>query len=564
MQSSFLTHKKIYILIFCLFFISACSSNGQKYFNHYENDEYEYAVSYDFDVENILIGDCQNEGEEELEIYEQHDVIDIFSYDDGFISISSLNDALMITNKRRQITHELDFELINNWIEDRTPKIFNGAELFTNPNNSSISQEEANYDIDILFQLIEHMYAGFHYFGGVDVFSDIKNNILYETSKRYNWSKYELTEIIVRNLRTVITDYHFQIGRYSGSTFGNPYNFFIWDSPFDKTENGFYHRETSRYVLYVENHDLYELFRLAVNEYGEFHYIPVIYQQASKGNLYDLSIVFENGETEKIRLISYDFNRTHLRGINNSLNFINDIPIVSIRRMGDFMNPYALNFAEAQEVLSLADYLIDEPVIIIDIRSNEGGASAFSHAWLYRLLGEVVPTNFNWLGFFDSEIYLPFGVSRPASWYRGFLSRAGLDFSYPSELFGRYLHMTEIADGIKFTPEESRKRVISNDRLIIVLIDRFTLSSGELFTDQFTNIENTLVVGQNTFGMLLTSSDLPLYLPNSGIIVSMGQYKLLHPEGTWTEGVGFAPDVWVTGDALVAALALANEYLKDI
>ncbi|MCL2388505.1 MAG: S41 family peptidase, partial [Defluviitaleaceae bacterium] len=108
------------------------------------------------------------------------------------------------------------------------------------------------------------------------------------------------------------------------------------------------------------------------------------------------------------------------------------------------------------------------------------------------------------------------------------------------------------------TTENARDRVIYNEQLIIVLVDRFTLSSGEIFADQFTNVENTLVIGQNTFGMLLTSSGLPLYLPNSGMPVSMGRYKLVHPENTWQEGVGFSPDIWVLGDALTAAWAILD------
>jgi len=225
--------------------------------------------------------------------------------------------------------------------------------------------------------------------------------------------------------------------------------------------------------------------------------------------------------------------------------------------MGNAFNPYSHNHRSALQVLAYAEQLRDEPVIIVDLRSNEGGASAFSYQWLYRLLGELVPTNFNWLGFFDGYIYVPEGVRRPQRWYSGFTQRVGFYFEYPPELFGRYLHLTYIAENIRFTPEESRDRVVPNEQLVIVLIDRFTLSSGEILTDQFTNIENTLIIGQNTHGMLLTSTGWPLYLPNSGMPVNMGRYMLVHPDGTWAEGIGIAPDVWVIGNALTAALSLA-------
>jgi len=71
-------------------------------------------------------------------------------------------------------------------------------------------------------------------------------------------------------------------------------------------------------------------------------------------------------------------------------------------------------------------------------------------------------------------------------------------------------------------------------------------------------MENTLVIGQNTQGALLTSGSLELFLPNSGISLRMGSAMFFQEEGTWQEGIGFAPDVWVVGDALTAALAILN------
>lgn len=99
---------------------------------------------------------------------------------------------------------------------------------------------------------------------------------------------------------------------------------------------------------------------------------------------------------------------------------------------------------------------------------------------------------------------------------------------------------------------------MEREQILIVLVDRITGSAGELFTDLAFNVQNTLVVGQNTFGTLTTSLSFPsLQMPNSGITLALGNCCLyFHPEGHFAEGVGFAPDVWVTGDALAAALAM--------
>ena len=470
----------------------------------------------------------------------------------------TLENLLLITNQRRQVVHEPDMELISSWIEAREPITFDGARLFDSRRNSNLSATAAAYDIVVLFELLRHIYAGYHYFGGDEIFLPMRDKMLEEINQRERWADTQLFQLIQGHLGAVIVDYHFLVNAYSGSTFGKPHHSFVWSVPFDRSENGFRKRETGEYILYVDGHEKDEIFRLTMNEAGEFFYAPVVFRPASEGVNYSLRFIFENGEEETVNLTRTVHERTHARGARSSLRYENGVPIVSIRRMWDFLNPYANNHQYALRVLGYAEQLRDEPIIIVDIRSNEGGASAFSYAWLYGLLGEVVPSNFNWLGFFDSPIDVPQGVSRPERWYRGFSRRSGFDFEYPPELFGKYLHMNPIAENIDFTTENARDRVIYNEQLIIVLVDRFTLSSGEIFADQFTNVENTLVIGQNTFGMLLTSSGLPLYLPNSGMPVSMGRYKLVHPENTWQEGVGFSPDIWVLGDALTAAWAILD------
>jgi len=468
----------------------------------------------------------------------------------------TLENLLILANQRRQIVYKPNMERIYNWLEEREPITLDGAVLFNDKRNNSLSADEAAYDIKVLFTLLRHIYAAYHHFGGDEVFLPIMDEMLEEIRERERWSDTRLFELIQSRLGAVIVDSHFVINAYSGSTFGNPQHSFIWDTPFDRSDRGFKERETGLYISNIEGYDMYELFRLTMNEAGEFYYAPVIFRPAAEGITHSLNITYENGEQITLNLTRTIHERTHARGADSSLSFQNGIPIVSIRRMGDSFNPYSHGHQEALRILSYAEQLREEPVIIVDIRSNGGGASALSYTWLHRLTGEVVPANFNWLSFFDSHIDIPAGVQRPARWYSGFRERAGFDFEYPPELFGKYLHRVPIGEDIFFTPEEAWDRIISNDQLIIVLIDRFSVSAGETFADQFTNIENTLIIGQNTFGMLLTSSNVPLYLPNSGMPVIMGRHLLVHPEGTWEEGIGIAPDVWVVGDALQAALSL--------
>ena len=488
-----------------------------------------------------------------IEGYLQPDEILIFSPDE-----LTLDNLLVMANRRRQVIHVPDMEQIQKWINSREPITLDGTRLFGSERTTGMSAEDAAEDINTFFELLRHIYAAYHHFGGDEVFIPLRDDMLEEIANNERWTDTQLAELIQNRLGEIIADYHFIVNTYSGSTFGNPHYSFILDIPFDRSERGFRMRDTGMYVLYAQEHDIYNLFRLTMNEYGKLFYAPFIFRRAAEGTRYILNITFEDGSQISEELTRITHRRTHPRGETSSLRFENGIPIVSIRRMGDSFNPYALRYQEAVQVLSYADQLRNEPIIIVDIRSNEGGASAFSYKWLYKLTGELVPANHKWLGLHDTEI-LTQRARRPQSWYRGFSQRAGFDFQYPPELFGRYLHMEPIGNNITFTAREAWDRVIQNDQVIIVLIDRFTISAGETFADQFSNIKNTLIIGQNTFGMLLTSSGLPLYLPNSGIPVRMGRFLLYHPDGVWEEGVGIAPDIWVTGDALSAALALLNQ-----
>jgi len=69
------------------------------------------------------------------------------------------------------------------------------------------------------------------------------------------------------------------------------------------------------------------------------------------------------------------------------------------------------------------------------------------------------------------------------------------------------------------------------------------------------NIENTLIIGHNTAGVLHTDLTYPrLVLPHSGIEFGFGRTINIHPPGLLPEGVGIAPDIWFTGENLVSAV----------
>ncbi|MCL2415668.1 MAG: S41 family peptidase, partial [Defluviitaleaceae bacterium] len=170
--------------------------------------------------------------------------------------------------------------------------------------------------------------------------------------------------------------------------------------------------------------------------------------------------------------------------------------------------------------------------------------------WLHILTGDIIPPNNVRLTRFSLENQLQsLRNSTPEIWFYIPLDKILL-YSNPVSFDETHT----IQGRIGFSDE-----LIPNDKLIIMLTDRLAGSAGESFVDLMFSMENTLVMGQNTGGVLNTDGRYSnLSLPNSGILFGLGRAVILHPEGHLIEGVGIAPDIWVRGDALQAALALIS------
>ncbi|MDR2167733.1 MAG: hypothetical protein LBE35_07795 [Clostridiales bacterium] len=198
--------------------------------------------------------------------------------------------------------------------------------------------------------------------------------------------------------------------------------------------------------------------------------------------------------------------------------------------------------AEGRAFLSFAEELRDEPVIILDLRGNGGGNGFMGQRWFYALLGENVPANFVRL---TAEQYAGPRIVPPENTHHD--RREDIEqFTHERDFYGHALI------------EGPKDRIVPNERLIIILADRGAASAGEGMVDLAFNMENTLVIGQNTSGAHAFNRSYPQgrTLPRSGIYFGFGRSMTLWPENHFAEGIGLAPDIWAQGDALAAALQL--------
>lgn len=155
----------------------------------------------------------------------------------------------------------------------------------------------------------------------------------------------------------------------------------------------------------------------------------------------------------------------------------------------------------------------DAPVQIIDLCTNGGGFWQDAQSVIMDYVGQAVPTN-------SVEV---------DAWT------------------GNY--------------QEEQDQFAENEKLLIVLTGKYTASAAEQFVDAIHNVENVLVIGENTNGCILTAAGQS-YLPNSNAPMVLGT-NMVHvfPEGFFEELRGLYPDLWVpAGEAEDLVIKLVERF----
>ena len=413
-----------------------------------------------------------------------------------------------------------------------------------------ISYAHAQADIAGLRFIMRLFYGAYNYFGGDDVFTPLFDNIHAILGTADYWStgpQGTFAALLHEQLFSVISDNHFILGnQILGAPTDGIFDHFVspihadfFESPsdFTRTANGFRCLVFNLYVQEIPGHNLNDIFRLSLNESGELVYIAVRYLYGgTEEMIYELPIIYEDGSESSLLLFRH---RPQIQAYRYlpTLERINGIPVITMRSMGHTAQD------QSTVLVSAFTYAVrNEPIIILDVRSNEGGSSLIPTQIFYNLLGEIVP---------PVSMMLHIGDEDTQIFSMGYQSRfTGQTIYRPMRPLGPY-HMV-----VDYTP----RRIVNNDNLIIILTDRWTGSAAERVVDIALNVRNTLVVGQNTSGVMRgIQGPHSMFMQNSGLPFSFGYGVLFFPDG-FGEGVGFAPDIWATGDALDVIMAfLRNE-----
>ena len=496
------------MVVLCFFVFSACSKNDDTSFAYVsERTKLPFAVSEDF---LLLLDDAFNRRADII-----RPTLEVL-----YPLIETRNTMYAVTLRDKPAAHM--------------------------PSTHKIHQNFAHDDVVTLFIALAQHYGPYFYLGGDDVFLPVRDDILALIDGQDAWRIADLEQLLHTHLSSIITDNHFHI---NGMFLRCNTEFFQYHGAFERNDHGFRCMQSGRYVKTLllpcrpDLHlDLHETFRFSADERGEhFFYAPVIMMSIADGETIpaSLTIVYEDNTTQTVALAQLPKQRNDMIqswSPNHSLEYVQGIPVVAIEGMGSSHTPNGRGRSEGRSFLRNANlYLQDEPVIILDLRGNGGGCGSLPTRWMYNVTGQLVPSN---------------RIQLHARTYQN-IDDVERTHIHPLIPFGD--HHVLVDSG----PD----RIVPNNQLIIVLIDRFTASAGESMTDLAFNMENTLVIGQNTSGVLLTRSSASNFLPWSNIPVAFNSWLAIHPEGHFAEGIGYAPDIWVMGDALTATLNMLNHHI---
>jgi len=304
---------------------------------------------------------------------------------------------------------------------------------------------------------------------------------------------------------------------------------------FQKINGKYINSSNGKAVLsFNESKELDDIFKLSISSDGTLVYYPIIISDEIN---YSINIKYSDESEENIL---YTTDRYSYK-LNDEikLDIKSEIPIIRVTRMGF---DQSVNGDNARKFLEYATQYKDEKIVIVDLRNNFGGNGMLPQKWMMNFTSKFVPTNFSSLKYVTMEQI------------KKYIYPLSNNYQPIDELVNIY-GFEQISDS--FSKALCQKdEFISNDNLLIILVNKQTFSAGEMFVDIAHNLENTIIVGTNTAGGLTGDNVGSITLSNSKIPVSFGNGLSFFPKNYFEEFVGFKPDLWVKGDAEEAVLKL--------
>lgn len=224
-----------------------------------------------------------------------------------------------------------------------------------------------------------------------------------------------------------------------------------------------------------------------------------------------------------------------------------ELPWLRVRTLG-----MAQRAALDRFVASAAE-VREAPVVVLDLRGNGGGSDRFLLAWFSHLTSQPlryfdtlrVSSDVELQGaltFWSCEAEAAAGDDAGAAWVRARVAQAERALETAMRERGPFV------DRIEGTYTEPGRAPAPFRGRLILLVDRGCGSACETAVLLARQLEGALVVGENTEGTMKVGELRHYRLPATGVWVAAGRRAHSDPAlGTFPEGRGYLPDVWLDG-----------------
>ncbi|MBU7023160.1 MAG: hypothetical protein HXS40_03250 [Theionarchaea archaeon] len=406
---------------------------------------------------------------------------------------------------------------------------------------SQISHKEAAEDVEYLFYLMSHGYCGYGYFKTEGDFAEAKTSILTEVEKTPTWSPDDLSRLIHDNL-AFVHDCHLKIGEY---TYGNHQHFWydtdleLWK---DQGEYSFILDGTTYSIVSING------------ECPDAYIFPSL--NAEGDPIYRIGTLSESSPPPLVVGAQHDQEQTQFQVALSRSDFdsfskdifredsIGGIPVVRIRSFSDHHSDYLNTF------ISTAQKYRGAPCLIIDLRGNGGGNEQWPRKWVTRFTGQE-PSNNRYFTEFISKTTM---MGR-RNYFEYLLDLYPDTYQYQTD-FDHFEAQAEAFENQYMHPHwtgpfSEGSRAIPSDTTLIVVINGSVASAAEGFIMYLQQVENVVLVGENTMGALVFGQMTLHKLPNSALSVRLPISLNIPLNLELREERGFFPDVWIPAEDAV-------------
>ena len=445
-----------------------------------------------------------------------------------------------VNEKRRaDMASEVTFDGFEDYLQHHRGEVeITQAEIdslmdLNHPGKATLTRAEALEDVDLYFRALHYSYGAYYYFGEEN-FQKAENTIRAKLSSCKTITRDQLISLMYSNL-LFVRDGHFCIaGRYEPAYESSvQYLYYYSDRSFGKDANGYYLLGESEKWYYTSCGNANAEMQPYLEKSGRVCYSLRQFCPATAAHTTDIITLTKGGETKTVSL-TWSLSQSYLEDGSQVPDYhylkSNGIALITIRRFDwnreDIMNEFVRTGSD----------LKNAKLIIIDARSNSGGAEDFITNWLKSYTGEepeqkTIISNWGTAMFDRTQAYADLGEEFAAF-------RTG-DKDY--ELF--------------------QGKLLANSTPILLLTDSMSGSAGESIVTYCRTLDNCLVIGSPTRGAQLVGNVRGWTLPNSGIGFQFGQALHFIYSMENVEGKGYAPDLWCNPKtSLQSVLNMVERY----